>query len=70
MKSLVLLLALVSGGVSFLLYTDGQFASRNWAWQICRSAGSFCHNPQLLAFVAAGLLALWLLMVFVSAIRD
>jgi hypothetical protein len=52
------------------LYTDNQFVSGNWAGQICRSAGALCHNPQLLAFAAAGLLALWLLMIFVSAIRD
>jgi hypothetical protein len=61
MKSFILFLALVCGGVSFLLYTDRQFVSGNWAGQICRSAGALCHNPQLLAFAAAGLLALWLL---------
>jgi hypothetical protein len=72
MKSFILFLALVCGGVSFLLYTDNQFVSGNWAGQICRSAGALCHNPQLLAFAfaAAGLLALWLLTIFVSAIRD
>ena len=70
MKSFILFLAFVCGGVSFLLYTDKQFVSGVWAGQICRNAGSLCHNPQLLAFTAAGLLALWLLMIFVSAIRD
>jgi hypothetical protein len=70
MKSFVLFLAFVCGAVSFLLYTDKQFVSGVWAGQICRSAGSLCHNPQLLAFAAAGLLGLWLLMIFVSAIRD
>jgi hypothetical protein len=70
MKSFVLLLTLVFGAVSFFLYTDKQFVSGGWTGQICRSAGSLCYNPQLLAFAAAGLLALWLLMIFVSAIRD
>jgi hypothetical protein len=70
MKSFILFLALVCGGVSFLLYTDKQFISGNWAPQICRSAGSLCHDPHLLDSAAAGLVALWLLMVFVSAIRD
>jgi hypothetical protein len=31
MKSFILFLALVCGGVSFLLYTDNQFVSGNWA---------------------------------------
>jgi hypothetical protein len=70
MKSFILFLALVCGGVNFVLYTDRQFISGSWAGQICRSAGSLCHNPQLLAFGAGGLLALWLPMVFLSAIRD
>jgi hypothetical protein len=52
MKSFILFLALVCGGVSFLVYTDNQFVSGNWAGQICRSAGALCHNPQLLAFAA------------------
>ena len=35
MKSFILFLAVVCGGVSFLLYTDNQFVSGNWAGQIC-----------------------------------
>jgi hypothetical protein len=70
MKALTLFLALVCGAVSLLLYTNSQFVKGGWAAQLCRSAGSLCHEPQLLASVAAGLLGLWLLMVFVSAIRD
>ena len=70
MKALTLFLALVCGAASFLLYTDRQFISGGWAGQLCKSAGSLCHEPQQLASAAAGLLALWFLMVFVSAIRN
>jgi hypothetical protein len=38
MKSFILFLALVCGGVSFLVYTDNRFVSGNWAGQICRTA--------------------------------
>ena len=34
MKSFILFLALVCGGVSFLVYTDNQFVSGNWAGQV------------------------------------
>jgi hypothetical protein len=70
MKALTLFLALVCGAVSCLLYADSQFVRGGWAAQLCKSAGSLCHEPQELAFVAIGLFAFWLLMVFVTAIRD
>jgi hypothetical protein len=70
MKALTLFLALVCGAASFVLYSDSQFVRGGWAAQLCKSAGSFCHEPQELAYVAVGLLGLWLLMVFLTAIRD
>jgi hypothetical protein len=42
----------------------------SWASDVCKAAGSLCHSPQQLAFVAAGLAALWIVAMFVSAIRD
>jgi hypothetical protein len=72
MKNFFLFLAIVCGGVSALLFIAAENAARgtNWASQVCKTAGSFCHSPQQLAFAAAGLGALWVVMIFVSAIRD
>jgi hypothetical protein len=43
----------------------------NWASKLCSASRSFslCHDPQQVAFIAAGLAALWLVVMFVSAIR-
>jgi hypothetical protein len=72
MKNFILFVAILCGGTSVLLFTVGKEALRgpSWAGQMCKAAGSLCHNPQLLAFAAAGLAALWLVILFVSAIRD
>jgi hypothetical protein len=72
MKNFVLFVAIVCGGASFLFYTAAREApdGSNWAGQVCKAASSLCHSPQLLAFTAAGLGALWLVVMFVSAIRD
>jgi hypothetical protein len=74
MKNFVLFLAIVCGGVSVMFYTAAKEAADapNGASKLC-SAGrslSLCQNPQQLTFVAAGLAALWLVMMFVSAIRN
>jgi hypothetical protein len=69
MKALTLFLVLACGAVSFLLY-DSQLTSGGWTARLCKSAGSLCHEPQELAYGAVALLAFWLLMVFVAAIRD
>ena len=55
MKSFILFVAIVCGGASFLFFTAAKEASNaSWATQVCRDAGWFCHNPQLLAFAAVG----------------
>jgi hypothetical protein len=74
MKNFILFLAIVCGGVTVMFYTAAKEAvdGPNWASKVC-SAGrslSLCQDPRQLAFVAAGLGALWLVMMFVSAIRD
>jgi hypothetical protein len=72
MRNFILFVAIVCGGASFLFFTAAKEAADgpNWASQTCKAASSLCHSPQLLAFAAAGLAALWLVAMFVSAIRD
>jgi hypothetical protein len=72
MKNFVLFVAIVCGGASFLFFTAAKEASDgpNWASQVCKAANSLCHSPQLLAFTAAGFGALWLVAMFVSALRN
>jgi hypothetical protein len=72
MKNFILFLAIVCGGASYLFFLAAKEASDgpNWASRMCKAASSLCHSPQLLAFIAAGLVALWLVVMFVSAIRD
>lgn len=56
MKSFVLFIAIACSGTSFLFFTAAKEASNpGWAYQICREASWFCHNPQLLAVLAVGL---------------
>ena len=71
MKSFVLFLAIVSGVVSFLFFTAAREAANvQWANKVCKEAGWLCHNPQLLAFIAVGLIGLWALATLFSVIRD
>ena len=71
-KNFILFLAILSGGGSFLFFTAAKEAADgpNWASDVCKAAGSLCYSPQQLAFVAAGLAGLWIVAMFVSAIRD
>jgi hypothetical protein len=74
MKSLILFLAILSAGASFMFSAAAKETADgpNWASSLCSASRSLslCQNPRQLTFVAAGLGALWLVMVFVSAIRD
>ena len=72
MKNFILFLAIVCGGVSITFYTASKEVANGWASNLCSASRSLslCQNPRQLAFAAAGLAALWLLMAFVSAIRD
>lgn len=72
MKDFILFLTLTCGGGSFVFSTAAkQMADgSDWAVQMCKISSSLCHGPQYLAFAAAGLAALWLLVTFVLAIRN
>jgi hypothetical protein len=74
MKNFILFLAIVCGGVSVTFYTAAKEVANgpNWASNLCSAsrALSLCQNPRQLAIAAVGLAALWLVMAFVSAIRD
>jgi hypothetical protein len=74
MKNFILFIAIVCGGVCVMFYAAAKEASNgpNWASNLCSASRplSLCQNPRQLAFAAVGLAALWLVMAFVSAIRD
>jgi hypothetical protein len=72
MPNLILFLAIVCAGASYAFYTaDGAVGNvPNWASDMCSAARMLCHQPEQLAFAAAGLAALWLVIKFVSAVRD
>jgi hypothetical protein len=74
MASFLLLIAAVLAVASFAAYTaeNASDASNgpSWATNTCSSVHQLCQYPQEMAFAAAGLVALWLLIKFVSAIKD
>jgi hypothetical protein len=74
MKNLILFLAIVCGGITVMFYTAAKEAvdGPNWASNLCSASRSFslCQNPQQLVFVTVGLAALWIVMTFLSAIRE
>jgi len=57
---------------AFCFFTAAKEAADgpNWASDVCKAAGSLGYRPQQLAFVAAGLAGLWIVAMFVPAIRD
>jgi len=42
----------------------------SWSAIVCSTVPRLCSNPQPLAFAAGGFAVLWLLIRFVSAVRD
>jgi hypothetical protein len=72
MKSFFLFLAIVSAGAYVVLLTAAKEAADgpNWASALCKTAQPLCHMPQQLLYACAGLAALWMVAVFVSAIRN
>jgi hypothetical protein len=69
---LLLLLAIICAFASFAFYTanDAVTGVPNWASNVCSAARTLCHSPGQAAIAAAVFAALWLLLKFVSAIRD
>jgi hypothetical protein len=74
MAGFLLLIAVALTTASFTAYTaknasdgsDGQ----SWATNTCSSVHQLCQYPQEMALGAAGLVALWLLIKFASAIKN
>jgi hypothetical protein len=72
MRNFILFLAILCAAASFMFSTAAKEApdGPNWASSVCSSARMFCHDPMQLAYGAAGLVALWIVLAFVSAIRG
>ena len=74
MAGFVLLIAVLLAGLSYTSFTarsaSAHFYGPNWATKLCSSASGLCEYPYEVAYAAAGLVALWLLMKFVSAVKD
>ncbi len=74
MANFVLLIAVVLAGASFVSYTAQDIAAagygQNWASDACSLAPFACQSPHQMAYVTAGFTGLWILMKFVSALRD
>jgi hypothetical protein len=74
MANLILLIAIILAGMSYTSFTarDAIAAPNgpNWATTLCSSTHELCQYPNQMAYAAAGLVAIWLLVKFVSAIRD
>jgi hypothetical protein len=72
MAKLLLLLAIICAFASFAFYTanDAVGDVPNWASNVCSVARTLCHSPRQAAIAAAVFAALWLLVRFVSAVRN
>jgi hypothetical protein len=74
MAGLLLLIATLLAFASYTSYTAKSAIAAsdglNWATNVCSSIPQFCKYPHEMAYTAAGLAGLWVLMRFVSAIRD
>jgi hypothetical protein len=72
MKSFVMFLAIATAGARASCFSPQPKRSKTQTglYKACREANWFCHNPQVLAFIAVGLIVLWALATLLSAIRD
>lgn len=74
MANFVLLIAVLLAGASFVSFTAQEVAvagyGQNWAGDFCWAAPLACQSPHQMAYVAAGFTGLWILVKFVSALRD
>jgi hypothetical protein len=74
MANFVLFIAIVVGAASFVSFTAQDIAAAgyglNWASDVCMAAPVACENPQQMAYIAAALGGLWIVMKFVAALRD
>ena len=72
MKSCILFLAILCAGAYVMFLTVAKEAADgpNWASDVCKITWSLCREPELLIYAAGGIAAFWLVMIFVSAIRE
>lgn len=74
MANVVLLMAVLLAGASFVSYTAQDVAAagygQNWASDVCYAVPLACQSPQQTAYFAAGLSGLWILLKFVIALRG
>ena len=73
MANFILLSAILLGAGSFVSYTAAggfDITGLNWANDMCFATPLPCHSPEQMALAAAGLVGLWIVMKFVSALRD
>ncbi|HEX4043539.1 MAG TPA: hypothetical protein VHY10_17705 [Xanthobacteraceae bacterium] len=74
MATFILLITVVLGATSFVSYTAQDIAAagygEGWATSTCSLAPFACQNPQLTAYLSAGLGGFWILMKFAAALRD
>jgi hypothetical protein len=72
MATLVLLLAVVLAGASFVFSNSGIAALGNpdWINNVCSSIPFLCNHPHQLGIAAAVLGALWLVVKFASVVRN
>jgi hypothetical protein len=72
MAKLLLLLAIICGAASFAFYTaNGAIGdARNWASTVCTAARSLCQSPGVSAIAAAVLALFWIVVAFLSSVRD
>jgi hypothetical protein len=68
----LLLLAIIFGAASFAYCTaNGAVGDApNWTSTVCAAARSLCQNPGMSAIAAAVLAAFWILLAFLSSVRD
>jgi hypothetical protein len=71
-KNLILFLAIVCGGATFVSFSAATHAAAgtNWAIQLCGAASPLCHSPLILALATTGLVSLWIMVALFSAITN
>jgi hypothetical protein len=72
MAKLLVLLAIICAFASFAFYTanDAVSGGPNRASNVCSMARTLCHSPNQAAIAAAVFAALWILIKFLSAVRN
>jgi hypothetical protein len=70
--AILLILAVICAGASFSFYTANDAAGNvpDWASKMCSASHELCHRPQELAYTAVAFAALWIVIKFMSLMRD